>query len=148
MKKLKFSKPKKITVSKMKDRAWKVFSLYIRTKGSTNGLNVCVTCGLWKPIKKLQAGHFIPGRHNSILFDERGVHCQCYRCNVALKGNPRAYDAYMRRVYGQKVIFNLELLDIQSKQFKVFELEELLIKYTKKLKSILDRKDLPYDAMI
>jgi hypothetical protein len=127
---------KKPSVSKLKKKAWDLFSKWIRSQDAEKGMNMCITCGVWKPWKELQAGHFIPGRHNSILFDERGVHPQCYHCNVGLKGNPRSYDRYMRTMYGEKVIEELETLDQQIKNFKPYELEEIIKMYTKKLKKI------------
>lgn len=65
-----------------KKKAWDAFSRYIRTRDclkSTGDRNrgACVTCGRVFDFKKLQAGHFIPGRVNSILFDEQCVHAQC-----------------------------------------------------------------------
>lgn len=118
------------TISQLKKIAWKWFSIYIRSKSADyRGYVSCVTCGVVKHWKQLQAGHFIPGRHNMILFDERGCHPQCYRCNIPLKGNPRAYDAFMRKTYGVKVIKELERLDRQDKQFTPKELEILIEKY-------------------
>ena len=95
---------------------------------------MCVTCGTIKNWKELQAGHFIPGRHNSILFDERGCHPQCYHCNIGLKGNPRAYDRYMKTIYGEVVIKELERLDQITKEFKPYELEAIIDIYQYKLK--------------
>lgn len=123
---------KKVTksVSQLKKKAWTLFSIHIRTKyADWRGYVACVTCGIVKHWKEMQAGHFIPGRHNSILFDERGVFPQCYRCNISLKGNPRAYDAFMRK-YHLKDIKILEKLDTINKQFTPKELMEIIQKYT------------------
>lgn len=124
-------KKKKKTLTYYKKRAWVEFSKWVRLhEADSMGMVKCVTCpkvGHWKT---MQAGHFIPGRHNSILFDERGVHSQCYACNCGwLKGNPRKYNAYMIQTYGQKVIDELEQLDSVNKQFKVYELEAIYEAY-------------------
>jgi len=79
---------------------WPVFSRYIRTRDCirTTGSPLhgkCVTCGKKYPISKLQAGHFIPGRTDAVLFDETQVHAQCYRCNVKLQGMWHKYYAFM-----------------------------------------------------
>lgn len=122
--------PKVKTISQLKKKAWEVFSRYIRTlEMDWREYAKCVTCQELKPWKQQQAGHFIPGRHNSILFDERNVHVQCYRCNVLLKGNPRKYDKFMRETYGPEVIEELERLDIQTKQFTREDLENIINKY-------------------
>jgi len=123
-------KVKAKTISFWKKKAWTEFSIWVRKITSTpDGIQECITCGVYKHWKQLQAGHFIPGRHSLILFDERGVHPQCYHCNVGLKGNPRKYDAYMRLEYGTVVIRDLERLDMVNKQFTIPELQEIFEKY-------------------
>ncbi len=131
---MKKKKPKiKIqSVKKLKGKAWYWFSLYIRNRDRWQ----CVTCGKIGKGAQIHAGHFIPGRHNVILFDERGVHAQCYQCNVPLKGNPRAYDKFMRERYGEEVIKELEQLDRQTKQYTTAELLDLIDVYKKKAQEI------------
>ena len=137
MKKLKFAKKKKVSISKLKEKAWKLFSEWIRRKDAIYGENFCITCGVWKSYKELQAGHWIPGRHPSVLFDERHCHPQCYHCNVGLKGNPLAYYHYMEKNYTKRVRDELERLDKVNKQFKPYELESIIDIYTRKLKELL-----------
>ena len=128
------------SISFLKKKAWKLFSEYIRRRwADPEGMVDCVTCHLTYHWKKLHAGHFIPGRHNLILFDERGCHPQCYICNIHLKGNPRAYDAYMRTIYGTKVIKDLERRDKESKQFTRPELEELIKIYKQKVEELTNK---------
>lgn len=127
----------KKNVSTLKKKLWKLFSEYIRRIGADWRGNVaCVTCNSVKHWKEQQAGHFIPGRHNMVLFDERNVHPQCYRCNIALSGNPRKYDRFMRITYGPEIIEQLENLDAQNKKFTVKELEELIVHYKEALSSL------------
>lgn len=128
---------KKLTVSKAKQKAWKAFSLYIRTRDSNNGQVVCFTCDFVFPLKETQASHFVPGRHNAVLFDERNCHAACYRCNVLLSGNLINYYPKMVAKYGLDTIEELKDLDRQTKQFKVFELVEIEQEYTQKLKDLL-----------
>lgn len=137
---LKTPKKKKITVSKMKKKAWEQFSLYIRSKDAIGDMVRCVTCGRIKPIKEMQAGHFIPGRHSSVLFDERNVHPQDYTCNVLLGGNGPKYHRYMLATYGQNVIDELEALDAVNKQFKVYELEAIFEAYRDLNRQLLEEK--------
>jgi len=128
---------KKWTVSYLKKKVWVEFSKYIRMRDATpSGITSCVTCGKTGHYKTFQAGHFIPGRGNSILFDERGVHPQCYLCNGPLKGNPRKYEAFMKKKYGQKVIDKLDKLVGQAKKFTETELIDLWNYYKGKLKKI------------
>lgn len=79
---------------------WPVFSKYIRTRDciKTSGSPLhgrCCTCGKLYPFKKLQAGHFIPGRTDAALFDEEQVNAQCYRCNIKLQGMWHKYYMFM-----------------------------------------------------
>lgn len=109
-------------LKKAKDRAWKVFSLYIRTKyADFDGYVTCVTCGATKPIKEMQAGHFIPGRRGLTFFDERNVHPQDSGCNLFKHGNLIPYYEFMVKTYGQGVIEELKELDKVSKSWTVAE---------------------------
>ena len=137
-------KPKKLTYGKSKKKTWALFSLYIRTRDAlkTTGTlteALCITCDRRYPLKAvggLQAGHFIAGRHMSILFDERNVHAQCYGCNVMKKGNMVSYYKKMLKMYGQETIDELEELDKTERQYKVYELMELYNELTLKLASL------------
>ena len=69
----------KKSLSKIKKKVWQEFSKYIRLRDSdSNGNCSCITCGVVKPYKEMQAGHLLDGRTNSILFDEEIVYSQCY----------------------------------------------------------------------
>jgi hypothetical protein len=118
------------TVSSLKKKVWTAFSLHIRKKyADWRGYETCVTCGKKDHYKNLQAGHFIQGRHNQVLFDERNVHPQCVKCNVFKSGNLVEYYGFMLKTYGQDVIDELRKLDKKNKQFTIKELEKLLKKY-------------------
>lgn len=84
----------------------------------------------------MQAGHFIPGRHNAVLFDERNVHPQCVGCNVFKHGNLIPYYRYMLFYYGQAVIDELEELDKSSQSFTIDELEQLNKEILAKIKEL------------
>ena len=101
---------KKDTASKknlksLKNKAWKLFSQIVRQRGADKkGFNVCITCGVKKHWKKLQAGHFLDGRSNAVLFDMNGVWPQCFRCNFkswgCLAGNKVVYTLWMIDKFG------------------------------------------------
>lgn len=118
------------STSSLKKKAWNTFSLWIRTKyADWKGYVACVTCGVTKPIKAMQAGHFIAGRMNSILFDERGVHPQCYSCNIGKHGNTLEYLDFMKKKYGMKVVNELRTNSRKPRSWKTGELEELIERY-------------------
>jgi len=82
----------------------------------------------------LQGGHFIPGRHNANLFNERGVHAQCYNCNVNLKGNTLNYRRAIIKLYGEGADEEIEKEVAVIKKFTVDELEELIKSLKEKIK--------------
>lgn len=136
-------KVKQISVSKAKKLAWTQFSIYRRTKDclETTGCaswGFCFTCGKRYHIKLLQCGHFVSGRHNGNLFSERGTACQCYNCNINLKGNTLAYRRQIIKKYGEGVDIELEAEAARTVQFKAFELLEMAEKFKKMTKDLLN----------
>ena len=131
---------RKPTVKALKKKTWDTFSKYIRlldclkTTGSPY-FGFCVTCGKPFDILHLQAGHFIPGRHNAGLFSERGVHAQCRRCNY-LGGETLEYRRQIIKMYGHGADEELEQEARQSKKFTIEELQGLLEKYRGKIKEL------------
>ena len=134
---------KKQSIKKLKDRVWDVFSKYIRMRdclATTGSLEYgeCFTCD--EPpqheFRKLQAGHYVAGRHNSNLFSEKGCHAQCRRCNLFLGGNPHEYRERIDAMYGEGYH---EILEQEAKQIKTFtveELEGLLEHYREQIKQL------------
>ena len=124
-----------------KKKAWDEFSKYIRTRDclKTTGCSswgLCITCDKRYHFKLLQAGHFIPGRHNNNLFNEAGCHAQCYNCNINLKGNTLVYRRKIIEMYGEGYDELLERLDKQTKKFTIEELQELRIDFHEKIKEM------------
>lgn len=131
-------KTKKLTHSKAKLQAWKAFSLYIRRRyADSEGYSSCVTCGARKPYIELQAGHFIGGRHTSILFNEFNCHQQCAGCNVFGRGMTSRYYDFMLKMYGQEIINELMEKDRQIVKYKVADLLEIEEKYKNLLKELV-----------
>lgn len=123
-------KKKKLTTGQLKKRAWKEFSIFIRTRGADcNGDNVCITCNERIAWIALQAGHFIRGRLNANLFDERGCHPQCYACNIHRQGNVVYYFKFMRKIYGEAVIDELLAQNNKTHKWLPGELQSIWEKY-------------------
>lgn len=139
---------KKMSVSYWKKRLWPLVSEYIRRRDTDeNGTVRCVTCGRWKGWKYGDAGHFIEGRRNSIVYDPRNIHFQCKGCNGNLRdGNTsrnkeetaRRYEVYMIKRYGQEVVDELRRKDKETKNWSIPELQELIKVYKEKLKALND----------
>lgn len=130
---------KKLTVSKAKQKAWDVFSKYIRLsnsyKLSPGGERVCecYTCGARKEWKFMQAGHYIAGHRAINMFNEINVKPQCALCNIYKHGDPITYREHLVKDYGEDIVEELEAHRNDIKQWKVYELEELYKKYKAKL---------------
>jgi len=116
-------KSKKISLAKLKKKACKIMSNYIRIMASNaDGFAECVTCKTVKPWKELQNGHFIPGRRGWILFNEDCQNPQCYVCNVILKGNWPAYYEYMLEKHGLEKVH--ALIKLKNKPMSSTEMLE------------------------
>lgn len=59
-------------------------------------------------MKSIQAGHFVPGRGNAVLYREDNVHPQCRTCNVFKHGNWIEYERWMNQTYGPAVVQELK----------------------------------------
>lgn len=122
-----------------KDRAWKAFSKYIRTRDClktthTKEQGVCITCGQVKEFKSLQAGHLVGGRGNAVLFDEEIVNAQCGGCNIQY--NERAKVVYRRVMvvrHGEERVKEMESLLWRTKTFNIPDLDALTDYFKEKL---------------
>lgn len=124
-----------------KKKAWKTFSTYIRTRDclkttGTTDRGVCVTCHRTYEFNYLQAGHFLPSRGNSILFDEEGVHAQCSYCNFTKHGEPKKYRTYMDANYPQNVIEEMVVRKHQIVLLTSSEFDEIAEKYKLKTEEL------------
>ncbi|MDD4689055.1 MAG: recombination protein NinG [Eubacteriales bacterium] len=131
----------KTEIQKAKDKAWKAISRYIRHKEclETTGdvdYGICCTCGKLKHRKELQAGHYISGRTNSILFVEDGIHIQCVHCNMFNEGNKSEYEKYMLKRYGKEKCDRLKDLKHIRKSLNLFELKAIEQEYKEKFKNL------------
>jgi len=111
---------------RLKEKAWKLFSEYIRRRDAEAGYVCCVTCGKRDEWKRMQAGHFISGRNLSILFEPDCVHPQCRGCNLYGHGRQKEYYLFMRERYGLKRIDSLYIQANTVKKYTESDYEELI----------------------
>lgn len=125
---------KKASLKTLKKKAWSLCSQAIRLEGrDCEGLVTCCSCQRRMPWKEIQAGHFIDGRFNSILFDERGIHPQCGVCNVVFNGRKEEYFLFMEHKYGRGVIDELRRQRNETRNFTVEELREMISGYKQRI---------------
>jgi hypothetical protein len=124
---------KEKTGQQLKKILWRYFSEYIRRRD--NG--VCISCGIKRSYKEMDAGHYHPRTDGlSLYFDERNVNCQCTYCNRFRHGNLTQYALALKRKYGFGI---LEELDEKRKNFikiSVPEYLELIETYKSKIKEL------------
>ena len=114
----------------------RVFSVYVRRRGSENGIAACVSCGAKMPWQRIQAGHYVRRQHLATRWDEKNCWPQCFACNVWRRGNYAAYSAWLIKTKGAD--FPRILVDLASKpsSLKRSDLEELLNHYKKQLDNL------------
>jgi len=98
-----------------------------------NLLVACCTCGDIKKWTRMDAGHFIPRGsrgESGVYFDERNIHAQCKSCNNFLQGNTLAYNDFMLKKYGQKVVNELRKKDLIRKQITPLQYRAMIKYYT------------------
>lgn len=122
-------------------KAWKVFSDYIRLRDclKTTGLPdwcICVTCGKMTPYSRIQAGHAIGGRGNSILLHPDIVHGQCAGCNMNGEKHYAAYSVYMIKTYGMEKWEEFIALSKQPKPMKDWQWREETMKWREQLSTL------------
>jgi hypothetical protein len=136
---------KKVSVSSLKTKAWKIFSTYIRlrdclaTTGTTE-YGKCITCGETVSFSEGDAGHWIPRKWNETLFDEKNVHLQCKNCNWSKGGNVHEYRRKIVEMYGEDEALELERRAWLHKKFTIHDLQDLIEELKVKI-SQLERGD-------
>jgi hypothetical protein len=125
------------TLSQLKKRAWKLLSEVIRAEEvAREEVCRCYTCGVMDLSKYMQAGHAIPGRTGAVLLDEEIIRPQCYRCNVALRGN---YQQFIYKLIRENGMEWWEKKLSESRQVKKWTRSDLLSKiqhYQRRLEAL------------
>lgn len=129
---------KKPTVTKLKAKADKLFSEYIRRRfAEFDGFVSCFTCGVKKHWKEQQAGHFASRRHMSTRFDYKNVQVQCQACNIWNQGQQWKFGQYLDLTYGHGTAE--ELMQKSKEINKMSRIDyEILIEEIKEKLSELD----------
>ncbi len=118
---------KKQGVAQLKKKADKYFSQAVRLNhADNNGYATCLTCGVKKPWKELQAGHFVSRAVNSIRFKPENVNPQCYSCNVMRYGERYEYAKQLDLLYGVGTADKLHSRRFESHKFTIEELEQII----------------------
>ena len=130
-----------------KEEAWAQFSIFIRKRDCIRftgdpDQGMCVTCKQPFPFSKLQAGHFISGRGNAVLFDETCVFSQCYQCNgnppYGRGGNYVEYFVFMEQEFGREYIDVLRKKKGTTVKYKLADFIAIKELYENKTQELLN----------
>jgi len=132
-----------------KEKCWRAFSRFVRLRDclkttKTTDWGVCCSCGKKVSYKGSQAGHFLAGRWNAILFEETCCALQCAHCNLFLQGNGAGYYKFMLKEYGQKEIDRLMKLHKTTRKWKSGELKEMTQEFKDKTIALRASEKLPF----
>lgn len=117
-------KQKEKSVSQLKKIADKYWSIATRYRfADNNGMVSCVTCGVTKPLKELQCGHFMSRRFNATRFSELNTAPQCVACNMFRSGEQYKFSLFLDDYYGKGTA---EQLQKEAQQIHKLTKQELL----------------------
>ena len=130
---------KKKTIAKVVEDCAVALQKVVRMKAAiaenTDGYVTCVSCGIKRHWKELDAGHYFSRGDKSVKLMEENIHPQCKGCNIRMSHGDikvvSAYRRYMVEMYGEDFLDHLEALAWTPKKFDRAEIEEL----TKTLKA-------------
>jgi len=122
---LKPKRVKLVPVRKLIKKLDAVFAKYIRARDG----NKCVLCG---SIKNPQCGHLVKRGKHSTRYDESNCNCICSSCNYKDNFEHDHYVIWWVKNYGLIPYQDLIERSKGLKQWKRYELEELITKYEEK----------------
>jgi hypothetical protein len=118
------------------DRLDKIVSILVRAMYSKNGFVKCYTCDVVKPIKEIDAGHYVKRSYMLTRWDLDNIRPQCVGCNRFRDGNQDEFIARLNLEKGRDMAVELNKKKHTLKQWKISELEEMELKFKKMLKEL------------
>lgn len=121
-------KKKPVSISKIKEKLWKVVSVKIKERDNY----VCFTSGRKVEGSNAHCGHMFPsGGCGAVLrYHPKNLHCQSYNENINLGGNGAIYATRFIDTYGDREFKNLLNLKNKSIKADIWFYEKLLDLYT------------------
>lgn len=110
-------------LTKLKDKAQKVFNKWIRERDSENGYFTCISCNRTLTTDQMDAGHYVPVKGGSYLrFHEFNCWGECKKCN--------GFDefhlvGYRKNLINKIGLENVEMLENSRNLVKKWSREEL-----------------------
>jgi hypothetical protein len=131
-KRLQKQKPKSTPISVIKHDLNVIYSLVVRMEpADSDGMVKCFCCSnRFEHWSKIQNGHFLKrSTHPSLIFCRKNTNPQSYYCNIILKGNELPYLQNMKKVYGENILEELQVLGLNKSGKGAFEYQIMLQEY-------------------
>ena len=116
-------------LQKLKKKADKVVSDFVRKKDSVDGIATCYTCGSKKEWKRMQCGHFVSRNNSATRYDLNNLRVQCAGCNVWGRGRYAAFADQPINGLGTRPLKELLEKGRSIYQLTIKELQEIIEKY-------------------
>lgn len=127
-------KGKKDPWASTRDKLDRVFSKYIRTIGTVNGVGRCISCGQLKPYEQLDCGHFIGRQYFGTRWSDVNCQTQCRFCNRFNEGEKDKFAAALIKKYGADVIDRLLVQKkLHARKPDIFTMGFMIKEYEAKL---------------
>lgn len=133
----------KSTVCSYKKTVWDSCALYVKLRDCSNdGMVKCCTCEKVGHYTSFDAGHFVPGRGNEVLYDDTHIFPQCAGCNCKGGGEQYKFGVFLQKKYGYSQYDLDEILSMRHR-IRKFTLDELRIinkRYKEEIKFLKEKK--------
>lgn len=121
----------------MQVKADSKFSIFIRKRDSYDGeYGACVTCGVVKPIKEMDCGHYITRKILNTRYDETNCSLQCKSCNGFYEGRKPEHGIALEMKYGDGKIEELILKSKKLIKITAVEYQAIIDYYNDKVKEL------------
>lgn len=135
---------KKNNIKSLKTKLDRLFSIYIRLRDSDkNGYCRCISCSKINHWKDVDCGHFVNRSHMSTRYNERNCHAQCRKCNRFDEGNNIGYTRGLIKLYGVKILNDLDVLKHIQSYMKAFDYNVLIDHYKNEIERLKKEKNIP-----
>lgn len=130
-------KKKPQSYASLKKRLDAVFSVWTRMRFSDpQGIAPCASCGVLKPWKQLQCGHFQKRHYLATRWHPENCAPQCSSCNVFMGGNYASYAAWGVNRYGMDWPARMVSLSRVPTKFSRGDLTAMIEDYEKRLEQL------------
>ena len=135
---MKQKKTKAILYKTLKNRLDAVFSQWVRLRLADAQGNVrCVSCGVLKHWKQMQAGHFQKRHYLATRWHPENVNPQCPGCNVFKGGNYAAYAAWGVDRYGMDWPARMVSLSQETVKYSRDDLRVMIVDYEQRVARLM-----------